>query len=142
MKRRRPFGFKVQLEMADHVFADSLCLALGLNPDLAVDIETCDSLDTQNQVIVLGTFSKLLCPGLRLAWIMAPAEWVDRMVVAKQSMDLCSPTYTQLMVAEVVKPIAIATILSIYFTLLGVVARIPFLIDSARARIPGVGNNA
>ena len=58
------------------------------------------SLDTQNQVIVLGTFSKLLCPGLRVAWIMAPAEWMDRMVVAKQSMDLCSPTYTQLMVAE------------------------------------------
>ena len=58
------------------------------------------SLDTQNQVIVLGTFSKLLCPGLRLAWIMAPAEWMDRMVIAKQSMDLCSPTYTQLIVAE------------------------------------------
>ena len=58
------------------------------------------SLDTQDQVIVLGTFSKLLCPGLRMAWIMAPAEWMDRMVVAKQSMDLCSPTYTQLLVAE------------------------------------------
>jgi len=58
------------------------------------------SLDTQTQVIVLGTFSKLLCPGIRLAWIMAPAEWVDRMVVVKQSMDLCSPTYTQLVVAE------------------------------------------
>ncbi len=58
------------------------------------------SLDTENQVIVLGTFSKLLCPGLRIAWIMAPAEWMDRMVVAKQSMDLCSPTYTQLIVAE------------------------------------------
>ena len=58
------------------------------------------SLDTQDQVIVLGTFSKLLCPGLRMAWIMAPTEWMDRMVVAKQSMDLCSPTYTQLLVAE------------------------------------------
>jgi 2-aminoadipate transaminase len=58
------------------------------------------SLDTENQVIVLGTFSKLLCPGLRLAWIMAPTEWMDRMVVAKQSMDLCSPTFTQLMAAE------------------------------------------
>lgn len=58
------------------------------------------SLDTQNQVIVLGTFSKLLCPGLRLAWIMAPTEWMDRMIVAKQAMDLCSPSYTQLIVAE------------------------------------------
>jgi hypothetical protein len=43
MKRRRPFGFKDQLEMADHVFADSLCLAFGLSPDLAVDVETCMS---------------------------------------------------------------------------------------------------
>ncbi|MCK4933739.1 PLP-dependent aminotransferase family protein [Candidatus Bathyarchaeota archaeon] len=58
------------------------------------------SLDTQDHVIVLGTFSKLLCPGLRIAWIMAPTEWMDRMVVAKQGMDLCSPTYTQLLVAE------------------------------------------
>jgi 2-aminoadipate transaminase len=61
------------------------------------------SLDKENQVIVLGTFSKLLCPGLRLAWIMAPTEWMDRMVVAKQSMDLCSPTLTQLMAAEYMK---------------------------------------
>jgi 2-aminoadipate transaminase len=61
------------------------------------------SLDNQNHVIVLGTFSKLLAPGLRLAWIMAPVEWMDRMVVAKQSMDLCSPTYTQVMAAEYLK---------------------------------------
>lgn len=58
------------------------------------------SLDKQNHVMALGTFSKLLCPGLRLAWIMAPMEWTDRMVVAKQGMDLCSPTYTQLIVTE------------------------------------------
>lgn len=57
-------------------------------------------MDNQDQIIVLGTFSKLLCPGLRLAWIMAPVEWMDRMVVAKQSMDLCCPTFTQLIVAE------------------------------------------
>ena len=58
------------------------------------------SLDTQGQVLVLGTFSKLLAPGLRLAWLIAPVEWMDRMVVAKQSMDLCSPSYTQLIAAE------------------------------------------
>ena len=60
-------------------------------------------LDTEKQVIALGTFSKILCPGLRLAWIMAPSEWMDRMVVAKQSMDLCCPTYNQLIVAEFMK---------------------------------------
>lgn len=61
------------------------------------------SLDTQNQVIVLGTFSKLLCPGLRLAWIMAPERWMDRMIVAKQGMDLCGPSYVQLIGAEYLK---------------------------------------
>jgi len=61
------------------------------------------SLDTDKQVIALGTFSKILCPGFRLAWIMAPSEWMDRMVVAKQAMDLCCPTYNQLIVAEFMK---------------------------------------
>jgi len=76
------------------------------------------SLDTENQVMVLGTFSKLLCPGLRLAWIMAPTEWMDRMVVAKQSMDLCSPAFTQLIAAEYLKrgllPKQIETIRRLY----------------------------
>jgi 2-aminoadipate transaminase len=61
------------------------------------------SLDKENYVIALGTFSKLLCPGLRLAWITAPVEWIEPMVVAKQSMDLSSPIFTQLMVAEYLK---------------------------------------
>jgi 2-aminoadipate transaminase len=61
------------------------------------------SFDVQDQVIVLGTFSKILGPGLRLAWLMAPTMWMDRMVVAKQSMDLCSPTYTQLLAVEYMK---------------------------------------
>ena len=58
------------------------------------------SLDKENYVIALGTFSKLLCPGLRLASITAPTEWMERMVAAKQSMDLSSPIFTQLIVAE------------------------------------------
>jgi 2-aminoadipate transaminase len=58
------------------------------------------SLDKENYVITLGTFSKLLCPGLRLAWITMSAEWMERMVAAKQSMDLSSPIFTQLIVAE------------------------------------------
>jgi 2-aminoadipate transaminase len=61
------------------------------------------SLDRENYVIALGTFSKLLCPGLRLAWITASTDWMERMVAAKQSMDLSSPVFTQLIVAEYLK---------------------------------------
>ena len=57
-------------------------------------------MDTEDQVIVLGTFSKLLCPGLRLAWIMARTRWMDRICIAKQGMDLCCPSFTQLIGAE------------------------------------------
>jgi 2-aminoadipate transaminase len=58
------------------------------------------ALDDQEQVIVLGTFSKIFCPGLRLAWIMAPAAWLDKLVIAKQGMDLCCPTFNQLVASE------------------------------------------
>ena len=58
------------------------------------------SLDPQRHVLVLGTFSKILCPGLRLAWLLTPAAWMDRFVVAKQGMDLCSPSFTQFIAVE------------------------------------------
>jgi len=61
------------------------------------------SLDKEHQVMVLGTFSKILGPGLRLAWIMAPSEWMERIIVAKQSMDLCSTVFTQLIAEEYMK---------------------------------------
>jgi 2-aminoadipate transaminase len=61
------------------------------------------ALDSQNQVIVLGTFSKIFCPGLRLAWMMAPAEWLDKMIVAKQGMDLCCPAFNQMIAAEFIR---------------------------------------
>ena len=61
------------------------------------------SLDKENYVITLGTFSKLLCPGLRLAWITLSSQWIERMVAAKQSMDLSSPIFNQLLVAEYLK---------------------------------------
>ncbi|MBN1435260.1 PLP-dependent aminotransferase family protein [Candidatus Fermentibacterales bacterium] len=46
-------------------------------------------------VISLYTFSKILLPGFRLGWAYGP-DWVlDKMVMAKQGTDLCSPPFTQ-----------------------------------------------
>jgi len=43
----------------------------------------------------MGTFSKIMSPGFRLAYVVAGNEIARRMVIAKQSMDLCTPTFTQ-----------------------------------------------
>ncbi|MCD6572925.1 MAG: PLP-dependent aminotransferase family protein [Thermoplasmata archaeon] len=51
--------------------------------------------DDEGHVIYMATFSKILSPGFRLAYVVAPLEIAKKMVVAKQSMDLCTSTFTQ-----------------------------------------------
>ncbi|HPR41322.1 MAG TPA: PLP-dependent aminotransferase family protein [Candidatus Methanofastidiosa archaeon] len=45
--------------------------------------------------IYLSTFSKVLSPGFRLAWICAPKEVIDKLIIVKQATDLCSNSYVQ-----------------------------------------------
>jgi 2-aminoadipate transaminase len=52
-------------------------------------------------VIYLSTFSKILAPGLRLAWVIAPAEVIRKLVQAKQGTDLHTATFNQLVAHEV-----------------------------------------
>lgn len=54
-------------------------------------------------VIYLSTFSKLLAPGLRLAWIIAPEEVIRKIVMAKQAADLHTATFNQFVAYEVGK---------------------------------------
>lgn len=51
--------------------------------------------DDSGHVIHLGTFSKILAPGFRLAYVIAPDSLSNKMEMAKQSMDLCTPPFTQ-----------------------------------------------
>jgi 2-aminoadipate transaminase len=54
-------------------------------------------------VIYLSTFSKLLAPGLRLAWVIAPPEVIRRLVMAKQAADLHTASFNQYVAYEVAK---------------------------------------
>jgi 2-aminoadipate transaminase len=71
-------------------------------------LPTLHSLDTRlagrggaaDLVIYLGTFSKILSPGVRLGWAVAPRPVLEKLNLGKQGADLCSSPVTQMFVAE------------------------------------------
>jgi 2-aminoadipate transaminase len=58
------------------------------------------SMDEHNCVIYQGTFSKALCPGLRLGWLVAPAPIMERLRLAKRTCDLSTNSMAQIILAE------------------------------------------
>ena len=54
-------------------------------------------------IIQLKTLSKMLFPGMRIGWIAAEKEIVNKFSLMKQSVDLCSPTINQLIIAQYIR---------------------------------------
>lgn len=61
------------------------------------------SIDTNGIVIYLGTFSKILAPGLRLGWIIADVECINRLTALKTIFDLSTSTFSQLLMYKYCK---------------------------------------
>ncbi|MEE1057048.1 MAG: PLP-dependent aminotransferase family protein [Acutalibacteraceae bacterium] len=58
------------------------------------------SLDTDGIVIYAGSFSKVISPGMRVGWCVAPAPIVQKMVVCKQGQDVHTNIWSQMVAYE------------------------------------------
>lgn len=61
----------------------------------AADTRPIKADDTDGRVVYLGSFSKVLVPGLRVAWMLAPRAIADKVELAKQAADICSSVFDQ-----------------------------------------------
>lgn len=66
----------------------SLCYEGEVPPDYK-------SLDREDRVIYLGSYSKILIPGIRIGWMAGPKALVEKVTLAKQTADLCSSSLGQ-----------------------------------------------
>ncbi len=98
---QNPTGVTMSLDRRRHLIEISQKYQVPLvedNPygELRYDgerIPSLKSLDTD--VIYLGTFSKIMCPGLRMGFTVAPESFISRVNLLKQALDLSSSTFSQ-----------------------------------------------
>ena len=66
-------------------------------------IKPIKAFDDEDRVIYMSTFSKILAPGLRLAWIIAPEDVMRKLALCKQAQDLCTAPFSQYIAHEFIK---------------------------------------
>ncbi|MBN2188477.1 MAG: PLP-dependent aminotransferase family protein [Chitinispirillaceae bacterium] len=69
-----------------------------IDKPLTVPLKACGKEPVPNCYV--GTFAKIFGPGMRLGWLLGPQAIVEKCELAKQSMDACSPTFTQVLAHE------------------------------------------
>ena len=92
-RRQDLYDFAIQAGLL--VFEDDAYGELyfeGVDPSALRPIK---ALDDRGHVIHMSTFSKILSPGLRVAWIHGPEEIIKRIEYCKETGDLCTSTVSQ-----------------------------------------------
>lgn len=105
---QNPSGATMSLEKRKRLYAlakEYGVIVLEDNPygDLRVageSLPTIKSMDDEGIVIYAGSFSKVLSPGLRVAYCIAPKALLAKMTVGKQASDVHTPCLNQMIVNE------------------------------------------
>lgn len=98
LEQRRQLA-KVALDAGLLIVEDDPYGALSYKGDV---LPTLKSMIPDN-VVYLGSFSKVLTPGLRVGYLIAPQALYHKLVQAKQAADLHTPSFTQRIVHESIK---------------------------------------
>ena len=64
------------------------------------DVPAIKSFDEDGIVIYAGSFSKVLSPGMRIGWFVAPKEVAAKMIVCKQGSDVHTTAWSQIVASE------------------------------------------
>ncbi|PYV92965.1 MAG: aminotransferase [Acidobacteria bacterium] len=91
------------LEVADKydllIIEDDPYGEVYFDPSLENELLPIKSFDREGRVLYISTFSKILAPGLRTGWIVAPMQIIEKLDMAKQATDLCGSMLDQRIVA-------------------------------------------
>jgi 2-aminoadipate transaminase len=94
---RRKELIRIALERRIPIIEDSPYRELSFTGETLPSLWT---LSGGNGVIMMKTFSKILFPGMRMGWLVGDHALIDKIILLKQSVDLCTPSFTQLILAE------------------------------------------
>ena len=108
---QNPAGVTMNLERRKHLLElaeeyNTLILEDGPYEELRYsgkDVPRIKSLDKNERVMYLGTFSKILSPGIRIAFMIAHEEIIQKAILAKQGVDLCTNTLSQYIAQEYIR---------------------------------------
>jgi 2-aminoadipate transaminase len=96
VERRREF-IRLVSEYDIPVIEDNPYGELRFENDIPPSIK---SMDTKGIVITTGTFSKIFCPGMRVGWIAADTKFIEKYVLIKQGVDLCTSIKSQMEISR------------------------------------------
>ncbi|MEM2136626.1 MAG: PLP-dependent aminotransferase family protein [Candidatus Methanomethylicia archaeon] len=108
---QNPSGYSMSLERRKHLIEIASQYDLIILEDdpysyfLYEKVETTPlkTMDKEDRVVFMSTFSKMIAPGLRVGWMAGNDKVIEKIVLAKETADLCTSPLSQYIAAEVLK---------------------------------------